>query len=462
MLGEILHNLRGWSEIDSAVALTAAMAAMSCALPGVWLVLRRHSMLGDALAHAALPGVVAAFLAAYGLRNAGWVPAERFDAVLQTAITLGAVGAGLLTAWLTEAIQRIGRIDSGAALGVVFTCLFAVGLVMIRMTADDVHIDPDCVLFGILEASVLDTINPRSWIPVAAVTNGAVLLANLALTLLFFKELRLAAFDPAQARTQGIPAGALHYLLLAATTVAAATAFSTVGSILVIGLLIVPAATAQLLTDRLWMVLVVSLMAAAAAAVLGQALAISVPGPVFSRLGLPEVRDAGTAGSIAVASGLLFAGAVFFGPRKGLVSQALDRLRVGQAMAADHLLGAAYREEEDLERSGRRRPSRLRERWIERLAGWRLMRRGWLIRESSGRLRLTDAGREHARTLVRSHRLWETWLNRNFPLPPDQLHLAADRAEHVLDPSLNEALAADLPRSDRDPHGRKIPGPPES
>jgi manganese/zinc/iron transport system permease protein len=414
-------------------------------------------MLGDALAHAALPGVVAAFFVTYAMKAAGWVTTERFDATLHLMTVLGAVAAGLLTAWLTEAVQRLGRIDSGAALGVVFTCLFALGLLLMRLAADTVHIDPDCALFGILEATALDTVSPQSWLPQAAVSNAIVLGVNLLLTALFFKELRIAAFDPSLATTQGIPAGVIHYALLSATAVAAATAFSTVGSILVIGLLIVPAATAQLLTTRLWLLVVLSLVLAAACAVGGHAVAMAAPGPIFSRLGFTGMRDAGTAGMIAVVAGFVFAAAIVLAPQTGLVTRMLDRFRVAARIAADDILGALYRSEEAAAGRGPGPVAAPSAPWITRFAGWRLARHGF-VRSISGQLELTAQGRTRAQELVRSHRVYEAFLDKNFPLPPDQLHLSADRVEHVLDPALREALAAEIPATGRDPHGREIPG----
>jgi manganese/zinc/iron transport system permease protein len=458
MLSEIVRNLRHWSQWDTAITFTAACAAMSCALPGTWLVLRRQSMLADALAHAALPGVVGAFLATYGMQGMGWISEESLPAVQHLAVVLGAVLAGLATAWLTETVQRLGRIDSGAALGVVFTCLFAIGLILIRLFADNVHLDPDCVLFGVLEASALDTIHPDSWIPRAAVANAVAFLVNGVLITVFFKELRIAAFDPSLARTQGIPAGAMHYTLLAATAVSAATAFSTVGSILVIGLLIVPAATAQLLTQRLWVMVVLSAVLAAVFAIAGHAVAMSVPGPVFNALGYPQVRDAGTAGTIAVVGGMVFATIVLVAPRSGLATQAFDRFRMALDFAADDVLGGLYRREESSDAAAAQGLVVSSSPWMGDFARRRLARRGHITKNAAGIFQLTESGRVAAKALVRSHRLWESYLDQNFPLPPDQLHLAADRAEHYLDPELREALAAEVPAVQLDPHGREIPG----
>jgi manganese/zinc/iron transport system permease protein len=456
MLTEILHRLASWSELNTAIAVTAALAAMSCALPGAWLVLRRQSMLGDALAHSALPGVVAAFMAAYAIRESGLVGDDQFGFLLQVSIVTGAAIAGLLTAWLTAAIQRLGKVDHGAALGVVFTCLFALGMVMVRMTADDVHLDPDCALFGVLEASAGDTLESAPWLPRSAVANGAVLLVNTLLTIVFFKELRIAAFDPELATTLGIPAARVHDALLVATAAAAATAFSTVGSILVIGLLVIPAATAQLLTTRLSRLIVISVALAALMAIVGHAMAWAVPGPVFSRLGYSQVRDMGTSGAIAVVGGVLFGLTVFIAPRTGVVTRVLDRVRVLTQIAADDLLGNLYRREESETTSTPWTPVGVSSRWQEWLAGWWLKRRGY-VTARAGAMVLTDRGRQTARLLVRSHRLWESYLDRNYSLTNEQLHRAADRVEHYIGPEIRDAIASELPDSAHDPHGRDIP-----
>ncbi len=457
MFSEIAQRLAAWSELNTAIAVTAALAAMSCALPGAWLVLRRQSMLGDALAHSALPGVVAAFIVAYGLRNSGWISDDAFDPLLQACIVIGAALAGLLTAWLTAAIQRLGKVDKGAALGVVFTCLFAIGLVMIRTTADDVHLDPDCALFGVLEASAGDTLQSIAWLPRSAVANGVVLLVNLLLTIVFFKELRIATFDAELSSTLGIPAGVVHYALLAATAIAAATAFSTVGSILVIGLLVIPAATAQLLTNRLPRLILLSVALAAVMAIVGHAAAWAIPGPVFSRLGYPQVRDMGTAGAIAVVGGLVFGVGMLVAPRTGVVTQVLDRIRVLTQIAADDLLGNLYRQEESIRTAVPWTPVGVASRWQERLAGWWLKRRGFVVAEQGGTWALTPRGRETAQSLVRSHRLWETYLDQNYSLSNEQLHRAADRVEHYIGSDIRDAIASELPDAQHDPHGREIP-----
>ncbi|MGH7127817.1 MAG: metal ABC transporter permease [Planctomycetaceae bacterium] len=451
-----------WSVLDTWIVIIATLAAMACALPGTFLLLRRRSMMGDALSHTVLPGIVIAFLFAYWLKASGWISAETYAGLGHAAMFGGAVVIGVVTAVLTEAVQKLGRVESTAALGVVYTSLFALGLLLVRFAADSVHIDPECVLYGEIETAAFP---PRSGVPRAAIVNGLALVINLALVVLFFKELRLSAFDPALATTMGINASLMHYALMAVTAVTLVAAFESIGSILVIAMLIVPAATAGLLTERLWLVIVLGLAIAAASALLGHLLALTLPDLLFRALGfeIEESLSASTAGMMAAAAGLLFAAALLFSPRQGVSSQVIARMRLGLRIASEDLLGALYRREEvrrDAE-SAERSARPLTEvagvhPLVRRWALFRLLRRG-LIERDGDALRLTAAGRSQAARLVRAHRLWESYLAEHFELPPDHLHQSAHVIEHYLDPALETALADELGRPRRDPHGRDIP-----
>jgi manganese/zinc/iron transport system permease protein len=462
-----------WSALDptnwslhTAITVTAALAAMSCALPGVWLVLRRQSMMGDALSHSALPGIVAAFLVATAMRTAGWISPERFDALEHLFLFAGAVAAGLATAWLTEWIQEIGHVEGSAALGVVFSALFALGLFLVRFAVDDVDLDTDCVLFGRLVETALETTPVFGhYVPTAALVNGGLLLANLALVVLLFKEMQIAAFDPGLATTQGVNARAMHYGHMAATALTVVAAFETVGSILVIGLLVVPAATAQFLTDRLKPLIALSLLIAAASAVVGHWLSQTIPGPFFARVGFPQVEDASTPGMIAVASGGLFLLTWIAAPRHGLLARAWHQLQLARRIVGEDLLGHLYRQRErhedaplthrELVALARRMP---RGAWLARLALGRFARKG-LVSTAEGGYVLTSAGAAAAREVVRSHRLWESYLDRHFDLPSDHLHASAHRAEHYLNDELRRQLSSELDQPTADPHGSRIPSP---
>lgn len=452
MIGELIHNLLEWNVGDTKIAVVASLVAMSCAVPGVWLVLRQHSMMGDALAHTALPGVVIAFLIAH------WLGKDQGGPVaLHGVLVVGAVVVGVLTAVVTELVQKLGRMESGTSLGVVFTSFFALGLFLLVWQANSVHIDPECVLFGMLEF-----VPWQQGIPREALINGGVLLVNLALMVLFYKELKISAFDPALATSQGIGAGWMHYGLMVATALTVVAAFETVGSILVIGLLIAPAATAYLLTNRLNVMILLSLVIAAGSGFLGHALAKTVPAVIFPRLGFDRVEDVRTSGMVAVAAGLLFVGAWLFSPQHGLLRTLVSRARLAVRIAGDDLLGLLYRvEERNLKQAARVAPALVAERMglgvvLTRLTVWSLMRRRLINHETDG-YHLTSAGRDAARTLVRAHRLWESYLQKHFALPDDHLHAPAHRVEHYIDASVSEQLSSELNVPAHDPHGREIP-----
>lgn len=456
----MISALADWSSYDTWIVITAALAAIACALPGNYLLLRRQSLLGDALSHAVLPGIVLGYLAWSLMESSGWLPRAQAAGLRHLVLFGGAACSGLVAVLAAEWTQRLGRVESGSALGVIFTTFFALGLLLVRLFADQAHIDPGCVLYGDLEMVVIDTI-PGTLIPRAAVVNALAVIVNLALWILCYKELQLAAFDPGLAETLGIPVAKLHYAVAAVTAATVVAAFETVGSILVIAMLIVPVATARLLTDRLKVMLLVSVVVAGLCAVLGYLAAITLPKVVFAKLGYAGVEDAGTAGMMSLAAGALFVLALIAGPKHGLVRREWDRLWWQVQIAADDLLGIMYRQEE-LPASQRitdfNRLSLMlsQSRWTVRLAARRLLAAKWLSATPDG-WELTDAGRQKARELVRSHRLWEAFLAQRFRVPEERVHASAEKVEHFLGEQLREELAAELQQSTQDPHGRAIP-----
>lgn len=446
-----------WTQLDTWTALTAALAAMSCAVPGTFLVLRRQSMLGDALSHTVLPGIVVSFLAAYWLGVAS--PHAHSGSTTQLMLLGGAVVAGLLTAFLTETVQRLGRVENSAALGVVYTSLFALGLLLVRLYADNVHLDADCVLFGAVETVVLDTVG-MSDVPAAAVLNGSVLIVNLLLLLLCFKELRLTTFDPDLATSLGLNSTLVNYVLMAATSVTLVAAFQSVGAILVITVLIAPPVAAFLLAERLHIMIIVALLIAGSSAFLGHAAALWTPAAVFGNLGFTTVDDSSTAGMTAIVCGLMFALAFLFSPRRGLVVQSVRQWMLGFRILCEDCLGILYRgEEADSQNNDviQLVDSSVLNTIRGRLACWRLNRLGFVDSRATG-WKLTEAGRQHAEHLVRSHRLWESYMARHFSLPDDHLHETAHRVEHFLDVPMVDQLEQELDQPGLDPHGRAIPG----
>ncbi|MBL4916321.1 metal ABC transporter permease [Szabonella alba] len=278
--------------------LVAALAACACALPGNFLILRRQAMLGDMMAHAVLPGLVTAFLITGRVEGA--------------AVYAGAVGAALLAAGMTETITRLARLDPGAAMGITFTTLFAAGVVLLETTgASEVHLDVEHALYGNLESLVwLEAAagpgaltDPAAWAGLPPeLPRMALILAGLALALaLFRRPLVMASFDPIHAAVAGLPVRLISTGLMVATALAAVAAFAAVGSILTIAMLIVPAATARLLTDRLprqiGLSLLLAILAGAGGVVLGGY------GPLWLGLGF----SVSASGMIAVLAGGMLA-----------------------------------------------------------------------------------------------------------------------------------------------------------
>jgi len=288
-----------WTSFDSWIVAVGAVSAVACALPGCFLVLRKMSMMGDAISHAVLPGIAVAFLMT-GTRSS-------ISMFVAAAIT------GILTAVFTQWVSRFGRVDRGAAMGIVFTTLFAVGLLMIVRAADHVDLDPGCVLYGAMEMTPLDTRNIFGWnIPRAVLSIGVVLLVNLLLILALFKELRISAFDTSLSDTLGFSSRFLHYLLMTIVAVTTVAAFEAVGSIIVIAMLIVPPATALLLTHRLVPMLIIASLVGVLSAFLGHYSANTIPGWF-------GYDSTSTSGMMATVAGLLFTIAWLFSPSEGLI-----------------------------------------------------------------------------------------------------------------------------------------------
>lgn len=290
-------------QLDLPALLAAVLAGGTCGLLGSFLVLRRESLVGDALAHAVLPGIVLGF-ALTGAR-AG------------LPMLLGALAAALLAVAAIGAVRRAARLEPGAATGAVFTVFFAAGLVALEVTgARSVDLDLDCVLFGQLETLVWPAATGwRSLLDPAALAAaprqlgllaGVAAAAALAVALCW-RPLRLLCFDPGYAAVLGLPVRRLEAALALLVAAAAVAAFESVGSILVVALLVCPAAALRLLTDR-YAVQVVG--GAALGAGLG-ALGYGLAGPLPAALGLPVTVSAagaiGTLGGLAVAAAALLA-----------------------------------------------------------------------------------------------------------------------------------------------------------
>jgi len=284
------------------VMFIGSLVAGASSLVGCFLVLRRLSMLGDAISHAVLPGIVIAFMFT-GNRNI--VP-----------MMLGAGAMGVLTAFLTDILHRWGKLQSDASMGVTFTWLFAIGVILVTRFTAAVDLDVECVLYGEILYAPLDVIRwgGADLGPRAAWLVGGVFLANLAFVLLAYKQLKVCAFDPALASALGINVVFWHYLLMGFVSATTVASFESVGAILVVAMMIVPPNTAYLLTDRLSTMIALSVCAGVLSAVGGYGLAYWLEGSV--------------AGAMAVVSGALFILAAVFSPRHGVLMKSLAQRKI--------------------------------------------------------------------------------------------------------------------------------------
>ena len=417
--------LFGLSSGELWTVVVGIVCNVSCAILGCYLVLRRLSLMGDAISHAVLPGIALAVLLT--------------GQITSVVILVGAMAFGILTTFLTQTLQSFGKVREDASLGIVFTSLFAVGVVLISKSRSiaNVDLDPSCVFYGLFEMVSLRT---ETWlgieVPQALPTMLLALILTLSIVTLLWKELKITAFDPALATAMGINAVAIHYLLMAMVAGVTVTAFEAVGSILVIVMLIVPPATAYLLTDRLGSMMAWSVAIAICTAVVGKLLA-------------PE--DANLGGMMAVVSGGFFFLAVLFAPKHGLLARVWRNTQLGLRIVAEDVLAALYRREEAGD--GKVAIPGV----LGRLAVFSLKNQGQVVFAAEGEWKLTEAGRARAQSIVRAHRLWEAYLGKHFDLPADHLHEPATRMEHFLDPAMQQQLEAELEQPGIDPHGRAIP-----
>ena len=286
--------------------LIGILAAVACALPGNFLVLRRQALIGDAISHVVLPGIVVGFLLS--------------GTVSSWAMMAGAAGAAVVAVMLIELIRRLGRIEPGAAMGVVFTAMFAFGVLLLEQSdTSSVHLDVQHALYGNLESLIW--VEARGWgslldpaalagLPPELPRIAIVALLMLVFTVVFWRPLKISTFDEGFARVLGMRTNLIGLGLVIMAAIAAVAAFDAVGSIIVIAMFICPPAAARLMTNRLERQVLWSVVFAVFSAVVGYVAAGY--GPLW--LGADDAVSA--AGMIATVSGLVLAIAALYGPQR--------------------------------------------------------------------------------------------------------------------------------------------------
>ncbi|MDP9364303.1 MAG: metal ABC transporter permease [Chloroflexota bacterium] len=360
------------------ILLTGVLVASACALLGNFLILRKMAMMSDAISHAILPGLVGGYFLAHGPN-------------LLVGF-LGAAAAAMVTVTLVEALQKTRRVDGGSAIGIVFPAMFALGTVLVSKYFANVHLDTDAILYGNIEFAAFDTLfvggadlGPQSlWVM------SALCVINLAFVGIFYKELKLTTFDPGMAAALGFSPLVMHYATMVVLSVTSVGAFTAVGAVLVVALVIVPAATAYLLTDRLGVMIALSVAVGAVSALAGYRAAVAL--------------DASIAGAMVTATGVCFAAALLGSPSHGLLAKAWRARRNRARFAAEMLIIHLAHHEGTAEQDAESHVAHLREglRWSDAATDGIVadaVRRGWVER-ANGHLQLTEPGRQTARGVL--------------------------------------------------------------
>ena len=276
------------------IQLIASLVAIACAIPGTFLVLRKMAMISDAISHSILPGLVLGFFITQDLNS--------------PLLILLAAMTGVLTVVMVEKIQQTKLVKEDTAIGLVFPTLFSIGVIMIAKYANDIHLDIDAVLLGELAFTPFDRIyyNDIDLGPKSLWVIGIILTITLGLLFSFFKELKISTFDAGLATSLGFTPAVIHYGLMSVASVTTVGAFDAVGAILVVALMIAPAASAYLLTTDLKKMIALACFFGVFSAIAGYWMA--------------NYFDASIAGSIATMLGIVFLIVYLFAPSKGLIS----------------------------------------------------------------------------------------------------------------------------------------------
>lgn len=397
---------------NTAVVLAgSSLLGAAAGLIGSFAVLRRRALLGDALAHAAYPGICLAFLV---------LDRRHLPAMLAGALICGLIGVAVIVA-----LRRATRTKEDAALGIVLSVFFGAGLALSRMiqnrSASGSRAGLDSYIFG---SAATMRINDLWWIAgVAAIC--------LLIVVLLYKEFKLVAFDMGFARVQGWPAAKLDLLLTGLIAVAVVVGLPAVGAVLIAAMLILPATSARFWADRLSKMLVFSAVLGAVTAGTGTLLSAQFDG-------LP------TGPTIVLVGAAAFLVSALFAPRRGAVARWLNHLRFRRLLEDQSLLRKLYEASEaqpplDVQTTELARISTLPMNVVARA-----MRSGWLAREVDGRLRLTEPGLLRAARVVRSYRLWQMFLSEHADQHGVFVELDVESADERLSSSLIEELESRL------------------
>lgn len=401
--------------------LASMMVGIMCGILGCFIVLRNMALIGDALSHAILPGIVVAFVF-FGYSTLGFF--------------VGSVIAGLLAAIFITWIQQKIKTKNDAAIGIVFTTMFSLGVIGISWISKDqgVHLDLKDFLFG----NVLGVSDEDLYL-----TLGITIYVVLSV-ILFFRFLFITTFQPVIAQTMGISTRLIHYFVMLLLSFAVVASLRTVGVILVVAMLITPASTALLISNRLKQVITLSALIGMFTAISGLLLAIlfdTTPGP-----------------AMAVVATLFYLIAALLSPTKGLVFKYLRTAKLKKRIRSEDILKQAYRLQENGSLTLPQLLTKVEMEKNELKNGLNRLAGSGLLHVKDLQITLTEAGMQVANRLIRAHRLWETYLVDQIGLNEEQIHEEAEKYEHLLTEEILDEVDEELGYPTIDPHGSPIPG----
>lgn len=401
-------------------ALIASVTiGISCGLIGTYIMLRRMSLIGDALAHAVLPGVVVSFMVA---------------GKSEIALFVGAVVSGIITVLLIGFVNRNSKIKEDTSIGIIFTGAFALGILLVSQLKQ-VHIDLSSYLFGdVLGVSTGD------------ITLSLIIMAVIILCiLLFYKQLLLTSFDPTMALTIGISTTLVHYMLMTLLSMSIVAGLQSVGVILIIAMLITPPATAYLLSNNLKKILFLSPIFGTISAVAG--------------LYLSYHFNFASGASIVLVAVALFLLAFLFSPKEGVVTKLFRRRAATRLVLIEDVMKLSYRfaGETDKTALADRISNELGISNSRVVSAIKILMNKGLMQKTNGSYLLTEDGTKYATRLIRTHRLWETYITREKVIDMEHIHPEAEKVEHVLTEDMVNELDEELGFPEKDPHGSEIP-----
>ncbi len=419
MIGDLIATLSEEWAMRAIVA--SCMVGIMCGTIGSFIVLRNMSLIGDALSHAILPGIVVSFIIV-GYSTLGFF--------------VGSVIAGLATAIAITWIQQNVKTKNDAAVGIVFTAMFSLGVIGIShlstSSGSGVHLDLKDFLFGnILGISNMDI-----------VLTFVVMLYTLICVYLFYRFLFITTFQPVIAQTMGISVKYIHYFLMLLLSFAVVAALRTVGVILVVAMLITPAATALLLSHRLKWVIGISAFIGFLSAILGMLGAIlldTTPGPFMTLMAT-----------------LIYVLVVIFAPERGLVAKAILKIQQHQKIAEEDIIKQIFKSKGQTTKTLLQNRLSLSTRVVSKSVN-KLVNDKMIVTGNGGLLSLSFPGKKKAEELIRAHRLWETYQVNHMGIDQAMIHDEAEKLEHHLTEELLDELDLKMGYPTLDPHGSPIP-----